>query len=259
MTLYVIHNWANLFETAETRKLDTLKWFPSPNKLDGLGYRLMIQERDRAELFAIWTILKSIASRTTPKHRRGYLERDERPLTAAALSAMSGFPAPLFERAFTFFSSPEIAWLRAEDAQTASATPPPMSDHGSAGRPASVPARPAETSAEGKGREGTEGKEWNWPAGAGEEFRKLFGRWMEFRRGLGKKPKDWHAMFQEQLDWLGLQPAGIRSEIISASIRNGWQGLFEPKHQHNSHVPPSKRGDMRLTQEQLDSLPISEA
>lgn len=233
---YVIANWDKLFETAETRKLEHLKWSPAPNKLDGLGYRMMAQERDRCELFAAWNILRAIASKTTPKEKRGRLERDGRPLSAAQLAAMSGFPAPVFERALTFFSSSDIGWLLIEEDRTASATAADPVDSGRhPARPPSVPASPADARAEGKGRES---REWNYPAGAGDEFRDLFGRWVEFRKGLGKKPKDWHAMFQEQLDWIGRQPRAHWQEIISQSMRNGWQGLFEPKQQPKRGVPP---------------------
>ena len=54
-------------------------------------------------------------------------------------------------------------------------------------------------------------------------------RWMTFRRGMGKKPKDWAVMFREQLDWLAKMPAATATECLGQSIRNGWQGLFEPK------------------------------
>lgn len=56
-----------------------------------------------------------------------------------------------------------------------------------------------------------------------------FKEWMTFRRGMGKNPKDWSAMFNEQIQWLLKFPVAERSEIISQSIRNGWQGLFELK------------------------------
>lgn len=92
-----------------------------------------------------------------------------------------------------------------------------------------------------------------FPAGAGEDFEKAFHRWAEVRRGLGKKPKDWNVMFQEQIDWLWKQPAGHRLEILSQSIRNGWQGLFKL----NGSAPP-KSSPTDLSQQQLDDIPVSE-
>lgn len=72
-----------------------------------------------------------------------------------------------------------------------------------------------------------------YPADAGDDFKGLFTKWIDFRKGLGKKPKDWQAAFQEQLDWIGKQPKGDWNEIISQSIRNIWQGLFALKGQQN--------------------------
>lgn len=85
-----------------------------------------------------------------------------------------------------------------------------------------------------------------YPANAGAEFIDLFGRWVAFRKGLGRKPKDWDALFQEQLDWIAKQPRGQWDEIVSQSIRNGWQGLFAPKQttgarsDHPKPLDPSK-------------------
>jgi len=56
-----------------------------------------------------------------------------------------------------------------------------------------------------------------------------FEEWMRARRGMGKKPKNWENMFSEQAKWLAKYSDLIQLEILSASIRNNWQGLFEPK------------------------------
>jgi hypothetical protein len=56
-----------------------------------------------------------------------------------------------------------------------------------------------------------------------------FERWIKFRRGMGKKPKDWNVLFEEQVDWLKQFDERIQLEIISQSMRNGYQGLFVPK------------------------------
>lgn len=152
---YVIANWQSRFETAETRKLEHLRWCPSPNKLDGLGYKRMVQQRDRSDLFAAWNVMRAIASKTTPKESRGRLERDGRPLTAEDMALMSGFPTAIFDRALTFFSSAEIGWLERELSTTAAE--PGLVSGQSPARPADSPAPPAEPPAEGT--EGKEGKE----------------------------------------------------------------------------------------------------
>jgi len=56
-----------------------------------------------------------------------------------------------------------------------------------------------------------------------------FKEWQEVRRAMGRKPKDWNAMFAEQVKWLCQFSEAEQIEILSASIRNNWQGLFAPK------------------------------
>lgn len=76
-----------------------------------------------------------------------------------------------------------------------------------------------------------------FPANAGDEFKDLFNRWIPYRKGMGKKPKDWNVLFQEQLDWIAKQPRSDWNEIVSQSIRNCWQGLFDLKKQRTGAHP----------------------
>jgi hypothetical protein len=52
--------------------------------------------------------------------------------------------------------------------------------------------------------------------------------WMNHRRAF-RKPKNWAVMFNAQIDFLEPMTEPEAFESVSASIRNGWQGLFEPK------------------------------
>jgi len=61
-----------------------------------------------------------------------------------------------------------------------------------------------------------------------ERMREKWERWMTYRKAL-KRCKDFEAMFREQADWLGKFDEATAFEILSQSIRQGWQGLFEPK------------------------------
>lgn len=65
------------------------------------------------------------------------------------------------------------------------------------------------------------------PLNASPAFVTAWQRWMTFRRGLGKKPNDWGAMFSEQLTWLATFQPDRATRILERSIRNGYQGLFE--------------------------------
>ncbi len=64
-----------------------------------------------------------------------------------------------------------------------------------------------------------------------------FHEWMMFRRGMGKKPKDWISMFCKQAAWLVKFQESTQIAIIDQSIRNGWQGLFEIKQTKNGAHP----------------------
>lgn len=151
MALYRIANWELLFETHETRKLLFLKWVPTPNKHDGLGFRRVASQPNRCELFAAWNLILQVASKGRKITDRGTLQRDGRPLTPDDFAMMTGFPAKIFESALVFFSSKEMGWLE-------------VVNQGPTGKPADDPGKPAESPespgsfpAEGKGRNGIEG------------------------------------------------------------------------------------------------------
>src|SRR4051812_20432981 len=98
MSLYRIRDWESIYETAETRKLENLRWVPVPNKHDGLGFRRIAQHRSRSDLLAAWLLIVQVASKGR-RGQRGSLSRDNRPLNAEDLALMTGFPAPMFEQA----------------------------------------------------------------------------------------------------------------------------------------------------------------
>ncbi len=57
--------------------------------------------------------------------------------------------------------------------------------------------------------------------------------WQTVRKAM-KKPKNWDTLFNEQMEFLERYPEGVAFEILSSSIRNGYQGLFEPKNYENN-------------------------
>ena len=61
------------------------------------------------------------------------------------------------------------------------------------------------------------------------EFEATWSEWLDFRSKLGKT-KNLPALFSKQLKWLSQFTPQTASEIINSSIRNGYQGLFEPRH-----------------------------
>ncbi len=61
-----------------------------------------------------------------------------------------------------------------------------------------------------------------------ERVRERFKEWIPIRKAMGKKPKSWDKMFSEQVMWLKQFSEADQIEVISASIRGNWQGLFPP-------------------------------
>jgi hypothetical protein len=153
--LYRIRDWDTVYETAETRKLENLRWVPTPNKHDGLGFRRVTGQKNACELFAAWNLLIQIASKGR-KGCRGKLMRDGRALDASDMALMTGFPKPVFDKALQFFSDPIQGWLVDGD------------DAKSPEEAGESPRRVGLNPAEGKGREGIEGREGPAPAPAGD-------------------------------------------------------------------------------------------
>jgi uncharacterized phage protein (TIGR02220 family) len=150
--LYRVANWGSAFESYETKKLTHLKWVPMPNKHDGLGFRKIVAQKNRVELYAAWVLILQVASRGT-KEQRGILARDGKPLTSEDLATMTGFPEEIFRKALEFFSSPKMGWLTVDNQQPTVLT---ADAAGKTAEPQQVAGgkQPEENRREGKGIEG---------------------------------------------------------------------------------------------------------
>ena len=45
---YQVRNWNDTYESADSRKLATLRWLALPNNLDNKGFRYLAAEKSRA-------------------------------------------------------------------------------------------------------------------------------------------------------------------------------------------------------------------
>ena len=106
MRVYRIKNWAELFETYETRKLKHLTWVPTRNKHDGKGYGKLFAMKNGWQHYLAWTLMVQVASKCSP---RGTLQDDEGPLTAEDLFYKTKAPEAVFKNAFKPLCS--IGWL----------------------------------------------------------------------------------------------------------------------------------------------------
>ncbi len=219
MILYVIKDWNKLYENNRTRELKKLDWLPLPNKQDGDGYTELVSSRDGASIFGCWIAMLQIASKCTP--RGSLIRATGEPHTSQSLERMSRLPARLFSMSFPILVA--IKWVDSVPYEN----PAPSCD---------IPAPPCP---EEKGTEGKEENNKGAPDGAVfvREFPEKLktGRimakwaiWQTARRAF-KKPKSWAVLFDEQVEWLSQFEEQKVFDILSASIRNGWQGLFEPK------------------------------
>lgn len=75
----------------------------------------------------------------------------------------------------------------------------------------------------------------------GEDFKKSWTDWKEYRRQARKKMTP--ATVKSQLSQLGKQPENIAIAMIEQSIGNGWTGLFGPK--PNAKAPRQKAFNLK--------------
>lgn len=219
---YRVKDWDKIYETAETRKLLTLRWLPVPNKHDGLGYRRIVAQKDAAELFTAWILILQVASKGRGPDERGNLLRGQEALGDEDLAMMTGFPKAIFTRALDFFSNPKQGWLLVHEDEL------PLS----AGAPAGSPASPASSPAVWNGMEenGREGKD----SGAGApalpfespEFRETWQAFVKHRSEIRKPLRPTSTALQlEALKAMGEERA---IAAIRHTIAKGWQGIREP-------------------------------
>lgn len=120
------------------------------------------------------------------------------------------------------------------------------------GKPASAPAsrrKPIESKIEIKKEEDDVCSTLSKPV------KDKFAEWMVARRGMGKKPKSWDKMFAEQVKWLKQFSETDQIEVLSASIRGNWQGLFAPKNsQPVATKLPATWSDRKALKQTIDEL-----
>jgi hypothetical protein len=240
MKLYKITDWRSFYETHETGKLKSLKWVPVPNRHDGLTFRQIGTEKNCSDLFAAWVLMIQVASKTE-RDRRGQLFRNGRPLDAASLALMTGFPARIFSAALDYFSQPSVGWLIAEEWDNELPLSPgnlPDAAGNLPGPPEKIPLNGRE-GMEGNGKEqkGTEEAPGEPVAlalpFASPEFAAAWSDFVKHRTEIKKKltPTATKQLFANCTKW-GEQAA---IESIRKSIANGWQGIFEPDAPSNRH------------------------
>lgn len=148
---YQIKDWDKHFENHESRKVKRSYWVPVPNRHDGKSYRRIAAHTEGVAVFAGWILILEAASKMPT---RGVLADEDGPLDAEDLSAMTGFPASIFDAAFNLLTQERFGWLSIQQNKKRAAKSPAHSRN----LPQS-PDETGETALEQKGIEGngTEG------------------------------------------------------------------------------------------------------
>lgn len=110
MPTYLIRDWNEHFETAESRKLKKLSWVALPNKHDGKSFRRLMRMDDGMATYGVWVLIVQVASKC-PK--RGLLVDADGPLSAEDIADKTGVPEQLVSRALEVLSSERIKWIEA--------------------------------------------------------------------------------------------------------------------------------------------------
>lgn len=114
-TVYIIKDWCELQANTDLAKTKAWSWVKVPNRHDGGGYRRVAAHEHAADIFAAWVLMLQVASRCPT---RGVLATAQGPLDSVDLSAKTGFPARIFDIAFTELQHQKIGWLLAMDWST---------------------------------------------------------------------------------------------------------------------------------------------
>lgn len=205
MITYRIRDWEAHFETTESRKVKGTRWVPVPNKHDGKGYRRIAEHKNAISIFCGWNLILQVASKMPT---RGTLADEDGPLDAEDLAAMTGFPSRIFEQAFAFLSEPRIGWIVQDDGKPANV--PTLPDH-----PADATGTPADTFAEGKGREGQDKEE--------KEKKEQRAKPRADTRGV-RLPDDF-CLNSEMREWAAANTPSVNVEAVLAEFRDYWLAL----------------------------------
>lgn len=203
--VYSIRDWDRHFENNRSRSVENLRWVCVPNRHDGEGYSLLMEQDDAAELFAAWVLILQVASKC---RERGRLVRDDgTPLTAKSLASKTRSDKAWFVKAFNFFTT-KVKWMDCH---------PPVTQ-------VTADCHPPVTQVTKK--EGREGNEGEWSARAREEALPVLDSETLARQGRSLESISSRldlpaANFLAHGATLGLSEAKVR-QWADSRVANGW-------------------------------------
>ena len=120
MKCWHVTMWSELYESAQSRGVQTLSFYAKPNKLVGEGLGFTLAQEDGLALLGTWALIEALASHGLPK-QRGWLFRNGSPLDAPRMAALLRIPLTPIERALKHFSTAPMDWLEEAEFPFASA------------------------------------------------------------------------------------------------------------------------------------------
>ena len=110
LPLWRVRDWADVFETSETRKYRQLRRVSVPNKHEGKGWKRLCGLPLAPALLGTFVVIVELASKAPA---RGYLADEDGPWTTEDMADMSGLTPYVsdFDRALSELSTDRIDWL----------------------------------------------------------------------------------------------------------------------------------------------------
>lgn len=122
MTLYIIRDWNEHFECAQSRKIKgPMTWVSIPCKHDGLGFRRIMALSDGPAVYGTWVLIVEVAAKCKV---RGVLADERGPLTSEELAFKTGCPQQNFDRALEILTSERVGWIVVDESHSATSTLP---------------------------------------------------------------------------------------------------------------------------------------
>lgn len=156
MKIYKIKDWTIHFENSKSRERERCSFCCIPNKQDGLGYGMLMREKDGPALYGAFIAVVLVCSKQ--KNREGWITQNglpaDCPLTARQLSIKCQIPESTIQSMLDAVTGGEIGWIEVYEEIDGKITQKHQQNIKSARR---VPAECPPSALEEKGRE-VEGK-----------------------------------------------------------------------------------------------------
>jgi hypothetical protein len=268
MTYYTIANWAETYETAETRKRKSLFWVLVPNAHDSLGFCSIMEREDGLEVFGAWVLILQVASKCST---RGSLTSSKgRPYSAAEIATITRAPVKSIQDALDVLVG--IGWINADTSEQPAevlADPPDKAaenPEGSGGLGKSpgmkkdssidrkiVPPKPPK----GESKGGESGITIPSPLSDDEAFVATWEAWGRYQKQSGNRR--WGPEMQrQQLEHLQtMTPEDAVTSLCDAMLK-GWQGPAKVNHSGKSKgetlKPPRVTADKDQANEAIQAM-----